>query len=137
MSHSTLKGLPKLLQALGSAIVALAFSTACTPSAPITATGCEVRAVGNSKVAFEANLLSHSNKTATRVYVEVVTSGDSRIYYELNGRLLPDHSTHQRTIKNVNADPFSLKNHVSTITTCKVFAVTFQDGTHWQGPADM
>jgi hypothetical protein len=126
----------KSLRALIGAIVPFA-STSCTPAEPIAVTDCRVHAVGSDQVSFQANITSHSNRPARRIYVEVVTSGGARIYYELNGRFLPNHRTHQGTIKNVTADPFSLRNHLATIEVCKVFAIIFEDGTHWAGPHDM
>lgn len=121
--------------------------TGCSTS-PVSVSNCSVRTVDTSHIRFQALVGNGTSKTATNVYVLVTTTGvnangspgavaGSAVEYRLSGPLQPGQTLETFTVKNLNADTFSLGQRLGSVSQCEVHAVEYSDGSHWEGPSPL
>ena len=108
---------------------------------------CAIGSTDPDHVRFEASIQIHGRMTAEKVYVLLSTSGrihgtgadtgGSVVEYELDGPFAPGEWIRARALKEVEADPFTLDQHLGEEMSCSPQSVVFSDGSHWEGPSPM
>jgi hypothetical protein len=135
---------------LGAGVIAIATHfvlTACALNSPGSVKDCVAQAIDSEHVRFEASIQIKGRMSAKKVYVLLSTSGrisgrgadtgGSLVEYELNGPFPPGEWIHTTALKDVEADPFTLNQHLGNNVDCYVHSIVFSDGSHWEGPSPM
>lgn len=120
--------------------IALAICLSGCASSPVSVANCSVREIHGNSVAFEANIVNHDKRIASKVYIIVATKGSATensrkgtmAEYDATGPFTSGTSVHEVVVKS---DPSDLDERLGPIFECYVHAVEFGDGSIWDGPS--